>query len=135
MSIISGTLKVGSTTYVAPSDGTEKTLGLQEQGDGVLIAFPTTDTTYLTKRTFEFSTKAAKTSPQAPNGYTQQRATCLIKFPKVLTNGNRTVNTLRLELACDIEMSNAEKLDYLLQGSQILGDSDFNGFFQNLLLA
>jgi hypothetical protein len=134
MALSGAGFKVGSTTYVAPSDGTAITLGLIGTSLDTTIASPTADTNYLTKRTYEFSVKEPKVSLTAPNGYTQSRATCLFKAPFILDNGKRTVNTIRIEFACDIELTVAEKTDLLLQASQLLGDTDFGGFWTALAM-
>jgi hypothetical protein len=134
MAIASAGIKSGSTTYAVPSDGSAITLAVVGTSLDSAIASPTADTNYLTKRTYEFSVKDAKPSSTAPNGYTQQRATCVFKAPFILDNGNRTVNTVRIEFACDIELTVAEKYELLLQASQLLGDTDFQGFWTNLSL-
>lgn len=135
MAIIGAGIKSGSTTYAVPTDGSAITFASAGGNLDTLIASPTADTNYLTKRTYEFSVKDAKPSVSAPNGYTQQRATCVFKAPFILDNGNRTVNTVRIEFACDIELTVAEKYELLLQASQLLGDTDFQGFWTNLSLS
>lgn len=134
MGIANAGFKVGSTTYVAPSDGTAVTLATVGTSLDSVVATPTADTNYLTKRTYEFTTRDAKPSPNAPNGYTQQRASVVLKAPFILDNGKRTVNTVRIEFSTDIELTTAEKTDLLLQASQLLGDTDFSGFWTNLTL-
>jgi hypothetical protein len=134
MAISGAGIKSGSTTYVVPSDGSAITFATNGTSLDTTIASPTADTNYLTKRTYEFSVKEAKPSATAPNGYTQQRATCVLKAPFILDNGNRTVNTVRIEFACDVELTTAEKYELLLQASQLLGDTDFQGFWTNLAL-
>lgn len=135
MAIQGAGIKSGSTTYVVPSDGSSITLTTVGTSLDMTVASPSSDTNYLTKRTYEFSKKDAKPSSTAPNGYTQQRATCVFKAPFILDNGNRTVNTLRIEFACDIELTVAEKYELLLQGSQLLGDPDFQGYWTALALS
>lgn len=134
MAISGAGFKYGSTTYVVPSDGTAGTLAVTGTDRDTTVASFTADTNYLTKRVFEFSTKDAKPSATAPNGYTQQRATLIAKFPFILDNLKRTVNTVRIEFSCDIELTVAEKYEILLEASQLLGDTDFQGFWTNLAL-
>lgn len=129
MAISGAGIKSGSTTYVAPSDGSAITLATEGGAVGLTIASPESDTEYLTKRLYEFSFRDAKVSPSAPNGYTQQRATVLVKAPFILDNGNRTVNTVKIEFNCDIELTVEEKYELLLQASQLLGDTDFTAFW------
>jgi hypothetical protein len=74
-------------------------------------------------------------SDSAPGGYTQQRATMLLKKPKVLANGNRTVNTARYELAYDPETTNAEIEEMVETSAQCIGTSAFLPFYQTLNLA
>lgn len=134
MAISGAGIKSGSTTYVPPSDGSAITLATVGSSLDTTLASPSTDTNFLTKRNFDFTTKEPKVSSTAPNGYTQQRATFVLKAPYILTNGNRTVNTIRIEFACDIELTVAEKYELLLEASQVLGDLDFQGFWCALTL-
>lgn len=135
MAISGAGIKSGSTTYVVPSDGTAITFGIHGTELNTVLASPTVDTNYLTKRIYEFSSVEAKPSASAPNGYTQQRAKATLKFPFILDNGNRTINTVRIEFSCDIELTVAEKYEILLQASQVLGDTDFQGFWTALSMS
>lgn len=56
----------------------------------------------------------------SPNGYTQARSGLSIEFPLGLDNGNRTTNTLRINLAVDPETTDAEIDGYLEVGAQML---------------
>jgi hypothetical protein len=134
MAISGAGIKSGSTTYVVPSDGSAITLAIVGTDLTSCNASPTADTSYLTKRVYEFSTVDAKPSVGAPNGYTQQRAKLTFKAPFILVDGNRTVNTIRIEASFDIELTVAEKYELLLHASQVLGDTDFQGFWTALAL-
>jgi hypothetical protein len=131
---LASTIKEGATT-VAASGGTDVTLStLGVQGNKNTLIF-STDTANLTRRIIEFSVKPYAVSDSAPGGYTQQRATMLLKKPKVLANGNRTVNTARYELAYDPETTNAEIEEMVETSAQCIGTSAFLPFYQTLNLA
>lgn len=134
--IIAAGIKIGATTYVVPSDGTGTTLtslGIKE-GKTLETVFAADSDSFITRRSADFTVKNFVLSPSAPNGYTQARASSIIRFPLILENGKRTVSTLKLEYAFDPEVSSADKTDQILVGSQILGDTDFRDFWLNLKL-
>lgn len=126
---INGATPIVGGTYVVPSGGTADTLSAFGSRTEVQASFDA-DTEYLTKKDILFSQKEPSVSASAPNGYTQARRTALLKLPLELDNGNRTVNTVRIELAVDIEATAAEIAEYCTLASQVLGDSDFSAFWQ-----
>jgi hypothetical protein len=79
-----------------------------------------------------FSVKEPKVSEGAPNGYTQARTVVMVKYPMVLDNGNLTVNTISINVATDIETSDAERDELLLLAAQIINNSDFRAAFDDL---
>lgn len=81
--------------------------------------------------TLEASVKLPKVSVSAPNGYTQSRNTMYLRIPLALDNGNSTVNTVRIEIATDVETTAAEKLSLRVLTAQLLHDSDFLQFWDD----
>jgi len=88
-----------------------------------------------TRRQIVCSTREPRPSEGAPNGYTQARATAFLKFPLELENGNVTINTVRIEVAYDVETSASELTEYKVIAAQVLNDSDFSALFSSLSLA
>lgn len=131
---IASTIKEGATT-VAASGGTDVTLaGLGAQGNKNTFTF-STDSANLTRRLLEASVKPYAVSSTAPGGYTQQRAKLLLKAPKVLANGARTINTCSVEIAYDPETTNAEIEAMLETIAQCTGTAAFLSFFTTLNLS
>jgi hypothetical protein len=128
MTINAATPIIGGT-YVVPSGGTADALSAFGSRTEMEARFDA-DTEYLTAKTAVFSQKEPAVANSAPNGFTQARRSVLVKFPLELDNGNRTVNTIRIELGVDVEATSAEIAEYCLIASQILGDTDFSAFWQ-----
>jgi hypothetical protein len=80
------------------------------------------------------SIKKPKVSATAPNGYTQRRCTMLLKVPLALDNGSVTINTVKIEIATDVEMTAAEKLSMRVLAAQLIHDSEFVDFWDTQLL-
>jgi hypothetical protein len=131
MPINAATPKVGSTTYVEPSDGTADVLSRLGATLAEARATFDADTEYLTQKSIDFSVTEPRVNPSLPNGYTQQKRIAKLKIPLELDNGNRTVNTVTITMSCDIETSAAERTELMMLGSQLLGDSDFTDFWQS----
>ncbi len=83
----------------------------------------------------QVTTKEAKVQASAPNGYTQARVIAKLLYPLNLDNGARTVNTITLEMATDVETTDAEKLSMRVAACQLLFDSDFTELWDNLSVA
>lgn len=77
------------------------------------------------------TTSKPKVKTSAPNGYTQQRSQMYLKVPLELDNGDRTVNTVQITFACDIETTDAEKDTILSYAAQLLSDSDYSSFWKD----
>jgi hypothetical protein len=129
MSLDGATPKVGSTTYVEPSDGTATSLTLLAGSLSEANIVFDDDTEYLTQKRLFVKVKEPRVQSNAPNGYTQGRYHVELHVPLELDNGSRTVNKLTMELSCDIETSIAERLEMIMLGSQLLGDSDYLSFW------
>jgi flagellar hook-associated protein FlgK len=92
-------------------------------------------TDWLTQDRAIFKVKDPKVNTTAPNGYTQGRAEALIRRPMVLDNGNSTFNSVWAGLSCDVETTAAEKLSLRLLAAQLLTQSAFADFYDDLGLS
>jgi hypothetical protein len=90
---------------------------------------------FIDQTKISFSIKDPKPSVSAPNGYTQGRASVALLVPLALDNGAYTTNTLRLELSCDHETTDAEIESMLVIAAQLLSDSDFSDFWKSLTIS
>lgn len=127
------TIKEGATT-VAASGGTDVTLvSLGIQGNTNTFTF-STDLVNLTRRLLKCSVKPESVSASAPGGFTQRRESFVLSFPRVLANGNRTIDTVRVEVAHDPSTTDADVESMCEQSAQILGTAAFMDFYkrQNL---
>jgi hypothetical protein len=95
----------------------------------------TGDTDLRTRRQVVCTVREPRVSANAPNGYTQARATFLFKSPLALDNGNVTVNTVRIEFSFDSETSSTELEELRVIAAQICADSDFEECVTQLSLA
>ena len=89
----------------------------------------TTDTELLGRTLYELTAKDPVANTSAPGGYTQARKVALIKQPYTLANGNRTVNTVRIEVSLDPEVTAAESLALRIQASELLGRDSYKAFW------
>jgi hypothetical protein len=126
---INGATPIIGGTFSAPTSGSADALSAVGDASKSVAKFDG-DTEFLTAKSIDFTAKEPSVSSTAPNGYTQARRSALLKFPKVLDNSARTVNTVKLELAVDVEMTAAEIAEYCLVAAQILSDPDFAAFWQ-----
>lgn len=81
------------------------------------------------QKELDFSVKEAKVSASAPNGYTQARNALYLKEPFVLDNGSTTVCSGRIEIACDVELTEAERRAILERLCIAALDSDVSDFW------
>lgn len=130
MSLNGAIVKTGATA-IAPTGGTDLTMVTSRVDAQKVIAQVAADTDFRTKRSFEFTAKGPTAQASAPNGYTQVRNIAKIKVPRVLANGKITVDTLDIALSTDVETSSANRKDLRYIGAQLLGDTDFDGFWDN----
>lgn len=101
MAILGASLFKGGT-YVDPTGGT--VVAFSDLGGELRNRQVYLDGTLPLDRTeVTFASKEARVKSDAPNGYTQPRRSMVIRVPLVLANGNRTVNTARVELSVDVE--------------------------------
>jgi hypothetical protein len=126
---INGATPIVGGTYAVPTSGTADTLSAVGNQNSMEAVFDG-DTEYLTQKSISFSCKSPTVSANAPNGYTQARRSAFLQFPEILDNANRTVNSIRIELGVDYEMTAAEIAEYCLIASQVLADPDYAAFWQ-----
>lgn len=133
MAINASTIKEGATT-VAATGGTDVTLtSLGAQGNKNTFIF-STDSANITRRLLELTVKPYSVDASKPGGYTQQRATALFKQPKVLANGNKTMNTVKVEVSYDPETTDAEIEALVECAAQATGTANFLPFYKTLNL-
>lgn len=118
-------------TY-APTGGTTKTLGLIRASGDSATYFVEEDPDLKTRREVVITAKAPKVSASAPGGYTQARSTMLFKSPMTLANGEVTVNTVRIEVSYDPELSEADKATLRQDAAQFLFDTEAESLWDQL---
>lgn len=123
---------VTAPTSITVTGGTAVAFSSLGLADGRQTLFVAADTDQRTRRSIDVSVKPAKSSSSAPNGYTQPRATLLLKKPKVLANGKITVGTLRVEMAYDVEFTQPEIQELVDFGAQFFCDPDFLNFWKQM---
>jgi hypothetical protein len=129
MTIASASIDVDCT--FTPSGGTATTLKTKESEGTGHIVFLDDGSDLISQKIVEFSYKKPKVQASAPNGYTQGRNSVVIKSPLGLDNDERTVNTVRIEVACDYETTAAEKLTLRNLAIHSLLDSEFLEFWDD----
>lgn len=133
MSLTSATTLSGST--IAGTGGTAVNWSKMNQvGNKVSLAV-TTDADLRVRRSIDVTAKPPTVNPGAPNGYTQARVSKVYKAPLLLDNGAVTVNTVKVEVAYDVETSATEIQDLVDVGAQMLFDSDFVSVDKTLSLS
>lgn len=134
MSLSSSTIKTGATA-IAPTGGSDLVYTALKTGLDTVTAAVVADTDFRTRRTAEFTARAPKPQSSAPNGYTQVRNNVVLKFPRLLANGAISVDTVRIEVSSDVETSAANRLDMRYLAAQILGDTDYDSFWDSQSIA
>ncbi len=84
-----------------------------------------------TRSSATFVSKAPKKSTTAPSGYTQQRNTAVLHFPLTLASGEVVVNTVRVEIATDVETSDAIKETIRGLVAQVVYENSFDEFWNH----
>lgn len=125
---LEATIKTGATAIAATGGDDQALVSLGIVNNTNPLMFDG-DADQRTRRTATFSVKPAKVSTSAPNGYTQIRNTVVIRFPRILANGNLTVDTFRGELSRDVETTAAQTEEMLESSSQMIGTSAFLPFW------
>jgi hypothetical protein len=133
MPLSSASILSGAT--ITPSGGSAldfESRGISGEKNEIFVP---ADTDLRLQRSMIFSVKRERVSAGAPNGYTQPRNIVKVKFPQELENGNVTVRGFDISYHCDVESTAAEKLEDRKVAAQILTDSDFTSFWDNLSLS
>nr|APG77057.1 hypothetical protein [Beihai levi-like virus 13] len=117
------------------SGGTSHNLSVKGQSQNLLSCVVNDGSEFINQSKIDFSVRDPRVLVTAPNGYTQARSMVSIRIPLLLDNGKVTINTLRLELSVDHEMTDSEIAKLLAYGSQILVVSDYNNFWYQQLLS
>lgn len=84
-----------------------------------------------TRSSGTFVSKAPKKSVNTPSGYTQQRNTAVLHFPLTLASGEVVVNTVRIEIATDVETSDAVKETIRGLAAQVIYENAFDEFWNH----
>lgn len=135
MTLAAGTVNVGGSSSVTGGTSTGM-LYRGQSNSGLQVNYILDDASeYLALTKVEFSAVDAKVNTGAPNGYTQQRNSVVLKVPLALDNGKVTTNTVRIEVATDIETTDAEKLELREKAAQILYGSAYTEFWDSQTLS
>lgn len=130
MSIRNASIPVGATW--APTGGTATPIVMISSDSSSARAFiGTTGVTPLTRSEVQFASKPAKTSANAPGGFTQGRSSAKVVTPKVLTNLARTLNTGTIEISLDPETTSVELAALKSNLVNVLMDADFDQLWLN----
>lgn len=128
MSIENSSIPVGAT--ITPTGGTATDL-LMLTNEGSAKVYLDDGTEFIARTELEFKTSTARAKESAPNGYTQPRSDVIIKEPLALDNGNRTVNTIRVEQSTDVETTDAERLALRMKACLVILGADFLAFWDD----
>ncbi len=134
MPLNGASIPIGAT--YAPTGGSATSLVTSEGPSGgshLLLLDDGSD--LINQTTFEFSVKRPKVNSGSPSGYTQARNIILIKDPFLLDNGNLNVDTVRCEVACAYERTDAEKDQLIELLIHALVDADFASFHHDQSMA
>jgi len=127
MAINGGAILLDGT--VSATGGTSTTLLSKGENGETHKVMLNDGAAFVSQKTLDFSVKEPRVSNSSPSGYTQARSIVVLKFPKILADGSRTVNTLRLECSSDINTTDAERLTMRSAAAQLLVDSDITSFW------
>lgn len=134
MSIQNAVIK-DNATALSPTGGTDITLvNAGPASNGVVSAYVSNDTSMKTRRTMSFQKKDPKANANSFGGYTQAYRKIEILFPRTLADGTVTYDAIKIEHRTDISATNAEINNQRFIGGQVLGDTDFDAYFQALNL-
>lgn len=128
MTIANSVIKQNATA-LTPSGGTDLTFAVRQRASNGAIEVMVVDDPQLTRRSASFLVKPSRIDEDAPSGYTQNRNSVLVRVPITLSNGKTTVNTAKVEIATDIETSDAQRLELRYMVGQILSGAGFALFW------
>lgn len=125
---ITGTIKEGATT-VAASGGTDvtiSTLGIQSGTNPFIFS---TDTSNTTRRYGTANVSLSNTNASSPGGRTLQRNKLRVEFPKVLANGDVSIDYIEIRVGTHPESTSAEVESRLEQGAQLMLPAKMLAFY------
>lgn len=131
---LSNATTLSGATFAGTGGTTVNWSSMGQQGNKNLLVV-TTDSDLRVRRSLDVVVKLPTPSSGAPNGYTQARASMLYKQPLLLENGKITVNTMKCEIAYDVETTPEEIQSMLDVGCQVMFDGDFISVFKTLSLS
>lgn len=108
MSINNSTFAEGAT--LSATGGTTKTWKTVGGTPDANELYVDEDVSSTTRRKLFVTRQTAKVQASAPGGWTQERFTVSLHQPKVLANGNLTVNTAKYIQSVDVETTTAERV-------------------------
>jgi hypothetical protein len=109
-----------STVTVSETGGTAVVYALVQSDGNRHYYQVVADADKRTRRTCMVMITPPKPLSSAPNGYSQQRVAVTFREPMLLANGKITVNSVKFELAADVEASTAS-ITRLVNAVQIFG--------------
>lgn len=125
---LAGAINEGATT-VAASGGTAVTLStLGIQGGGNTLIF-STDTANTTRRLCKASVSLSSINENSPGGRTLQRNKLRLEFPKVLANGDVTIDYFEISAGIHPESTSAEVETRMEQCAQMCIPAKTLSFF------
>jgi hypothetical protein len=134
MSIETAAILVGGTTSSTGGTSTDFIVkGPANNGD--MRVFLDDGSEFIDSIQVAFSVKDPIVNSGAPNGYTQQRSAIKGLVPLSLDNGNRTVNSVKIELAYDPETTDTEKDALIELGCQLFRQAALDAFWKKQSLA
>lgn len=133
MSLKDGNLSVTSTAITATGGSADTLKSISDDSSKHTLYYGTGG--FLGRSIVEFSKTEPQANASSPSGYTQARCSLVVKQPKTLANERTTVNTVRVQLAADVETTDAEKLEMVRIVAQLLGLADYSNFWTNQSLS
>lgn len=118
------TLTLLESATVTPSGGTSLAFTSQGVSNDKNKLIASADVDLRSQRSLEFSVKRPKPQVSAPNGYTQARVSGILKIPRILANGNISVDTVTVSLNTDVETTVAQKTEMCKLGAQMFVDAE-----------
>lgn len=127
------TLKSGST--VAATGGSDVVHSVFNNSNPNVAAFENLAQAYGSRQMLKAKVSRPKADASTPGGYTQARTDLVLSVPKVLANGKTTFNSVKIQIAYDVETTDAEKAELEAMGAQLFIDSELQSARRNQTLA
>lgn len=134
MSLTNASLQTGATGITVTA-GSALALSLVAAAPGKAELAALTDS-QIARRSVSLSATEGQLYPQAQTGYTQNRRNAIVRTPVSKTppgaaSAVTTLNTAKIQLAFDVQSTDAEVLELKMLACQAIMDSDFDGFWRN----